>query len=127
MGQPFPTAATQTKGAFQVRDPRFNPCTKVMQFAINPLALGHLLDFQTFFLMEGHILDPLHFGKPNRTTRGIDRGCSLGLIDRINIGQTRPGSLNQILAQHGFLILTPRIVDGAHSLLRPPLMISIGQ
>jgi len=55
--EPAPEATSETKGALQTRNVRFDAGAEVAQLAIDPVALDHVLDAQAGFLVEGRVVD----------------------------------------------------------------------
>jgi hypothetical protein len=53
--EPAPSAAGQTVGSLEARDPGLDPGAEVAQLAIDLAALDHVLDRQAALLVEGDI------------------------------------------------------------------------
>src|SRR6266853_3708246 len=60
--EPAPSAACQTVGSFEARDPGLDPGAEVPQLAIDPAALDHVLDREAALLVEGDIAHAARLG-----------------------------------------------------------------
>src|SRR4029077_17570896 len=60
--EPAPSAACQTVGSFEARDPGLDPGAEVPQLAIDPAALDHVSARQAALLVEGDIAHAARLG-----------------------------------------------------------------